>query len=88
VSAVARPVLFPPLPLDTHPPHALVTWQVTSLGSDLVTQGVERAVGGIHYLRVPWLLVEGPEALTVNRDGEPTPDSKRCGVGDYRHKRQ
>jgi hypothetical protein len=52
-------------------------FQVANLAGEVLDKGLDAAQGGIHILRVPWLLVEGQETLKINRDGEPTPDSNK-----------
>jgi hypothetical protein len=39
---------------------------------DAERQRPEGAGGKVHALRVPWVEVQGPRPLQINRDGEPT----------------
>eukprot|EP00878_Enallax_costatus_P007721 GHUV01008082.1.p1 GENE.GHUV01008082.1~~GHUV01008082.1.p1 ORF type:complete len:146 (+),score=39.03 GHUV01008082.1:283-720(+) len=51
--------------------------QVADLASDILSLGLSQAQGGVQLLRVPWLEVEADQDLKCNRDGEPSPPSKR-----------
>lgn len=58
--------------------------QAKELAADVASSGLSDAQGGLKLLRVPWLIVEGPEGqdLKCNRDGEPMEagDSNRWGL--------
>jgi hypothetical protein len=51
--------------------------QAASLAADVAARGVDEATGGLLLMRLPWLLLEAPEPLKTNRDGEPAEPSKR-----------
>jgi hypothetical protein len=51
--------------------------QVAALASSLMSLGFSQAQGGVQLLRVPWMIVEADQDLKCNRDGEPSPPSKR-----------
>lgn len=51
--------------------------QAATLWSDVMCSGLGQAQGGVRLLRLPWLIVEAQQDLKCNRDGEPSPPSKR-----------
>lgn len=52
--------------------------QVGEIVSDLFNKGVDQAMGRVEMFRVPWLEVEGPEVMQINRDGEPSADDRKA----------
>lgn len=51
--------------------------QAAVLASEVVASGLSQAQGGVRLLRLPWLVVEAPDGLKCNRDGEPSALSNR-----------
>jgi hypothetical protein len=43
----------------------------------VVEQGLQGARGKVRSLRVPWIEVQGPGPLQINRDGEPTASAEK-----------
>ncbi len=46
--------------------------QAARITREVMDAGVQGAGSTIQLMRAPWLLVEGPENVKVNRDGEPS----------------
>eukprot|EP00879_Flechtneria_rotunda_P001176 GHRR01001323.1.p1 GENE.GHRR01001323.1~~GHRR01001323.1.p1 ORF type:complete len:469 (+),score=158.99 GHRR01001323.1:253-1659(+) len=51
--------------------------QIWQLLSEAVARGLVQAQGDVKLMKLPWMIIEAPEILKCNRDGEPSPPSTR-----------